>query len=231
MKLDDPGLYDSNWDWCRAHSRYHFDNNRRDQLGEWYSILGRFQGDWSKDLADLSHAHAPITWATRKFYGDHDRVSPMLAQEEYDLEQSGAPVDLQLTDMTDDVERYPTFWRMSEFFGLEESKRRVHYQLPGQMFNIHIDKLWERCPEEPGRVLRVTIMLQDWEPGQFYLYGTSVYDHWRAGDIHIFDWANVPHATANASRSPRPCLQITGLKTAKTLQILDQASTQPVYQI
>ena len=232
MKLADPSSYESNWEWCRAHSQYHFDNTRRDQPGEWYWSLGRFQGDWSKDLQAISQDHVPITWATRKFYGDDDNtVSPMLRQEEYDLAQSGAPVDLQLTDMTDHLDRYPTLWRMAEFFGLEQDKRRVHYQLPGQMFNLHIDKLWERCPEDPSRIVRITVHLTDWEPGQFMQYGTAFHSHWKSGDIHVFDWANVPHATANASRNPRPILQITGLKTRRTLEIMERASGSPVYEI
>jgi hypothetical protein len=72
-------------------------------------------------------------------------------------------------------------------------------------------------------------MLTDWEPGQFYSYGTYTYSHWRAGDVHIFDWVNVPHATANASRSMRPVLQITGLKTAVTQFLLDQAGPDTLY--
>lgn len=231
MKLDNPMLYDSSWEWSRAHSRYHFDNTRRDCLGEWYWPLGRFRGDWSADLQAIAKDHRPVTWASRKFYNGENDVSSMLRQEEYDLEKSGAPVNLQLTDMTDHLERYSTLWKMAEFFGLEQDKRRVHYQMPGQMFNLHIDKLWEFCPENPDRVVRITVHLTDWEPGQFMQYGTAFHSHWHAGDIHIFDWANVPHATANASRNPRPTLQVTGLKTLRTLEILEKASICPVYEI
>ena len=231
MKLANPDLYNSSWEWSRAHSQYHFDNTRHDRVGEWYWPLGRFQGDWSEDLQAIAQDHKPVTWATRKFYNGENDVSAMLRQEEYDLEKSGAPVDLQLTDMTDHLERYPTLWKMAEFFGLEQGKRRVHYQMPGQMFNLHIDKLWEFCPENPDRIVRITVHLTDWEPGQFMQYGNAFHSHWRAGDIHIFDWVNVPHATANASRSPRPTLQITGLKTCRTLEILEKASSCPIYQL
>jgi hypothetical protein len=120
---------------------------------------------------------------------------------------------------------------MSEYFGLEDAKIRMHYQQPGQMFNLHIDKLQERCPDDPERVIRMTIMLADWEPGQFYLYGNYTYSHWRAGDVHIFDWADVPHATANASRSMRPVLQVTGLKTEKTQQMLAAAGPLVRYPV
>jgi hypothetical protein len=107
----------------------------------------------------------------------------------------------------------------------------MHYQRPGQMFNLHIDKIQERCPDDVERVIRMSIMLTDWEPGQFYSYGTTTYSRWRAGDVHIFDWENVPHATANASRSMRPVLQVTGLKTDKTRQLLKIAGPLVRYPI
>jgi len=222
--------YNSSWQWCVDHSRYHFDDSRQDQLGEWFQVLGRFVGNWSDEVAQAQGK--PITWATRKFYGNDDNtVSPMLAQEENDLRTIGAPVDLELTDAVFDISAYPTLTRMSEYFGLEDPKIRMHYQQPGQMFNLHIDKLQERCPDDPERVIRMTVMLEDWRPGQFYLFGTHTYSHWRAGDVHIFDWANVPHATANASRHMRPTLQITGLKTEKTQILLDKAGKLIVYPV
>jgi len=222
--------YDSSWQWCVDHSRYHFDNTRWDQPGEWFQVLGRFVGNWSEEVA-LAHGR-PITWATRKFYSnDDDTVSPMLQQEENDLRTTGAPVDLELTDAVFDIGPYPTLTRMSDYFGIEDAKIRMHYQQPGQMFNLHIDKLQERCPDDPERVIRMSIMLTDWEPGQFYLYGTTTYSHWRAGDAHIFDWANVPHATANASRYMRPVLQVTGLKTNRTRELLKQASPEVRYPV
>jgi hypothetical protein len=228
MKTQDE--YASSWQWCRDHSTYHFDNTQHDQPGEWFQVLGRFEGSWAHEVAD-AHGN-PITWATRKFYSnDDDTVSPMLAQEENDLRNTGAPVDLELTDAVFDITAYPVLMSMSNYFGLEDPKIRMHYQQPGQMFNLHIDKLQERCPDDPTQVVRLSIMLADWEPGQFYSYGTATYSHWRAGDVHVFDWANVPHATANASRSMRPVLQVTGLKTDLTRALLAQASPDTRYQL
>ena len=228
MKSQDE--YSSSWQWCVDHSRYHFDNFKIDQPGEWFRVLGRFEGNWTEEVAQAQGK--PITWATRKFYNnDDDTVSPMLEQEENDLRTTGAPVDLALTDAVFDISAYPTLTRISEYFGIEDAKIRMHYQQPGQMFNLHIDKLQERCPDNPEQVIRMTVMLADWEPGQFYLYGTTTYSHWRAGDAHIFDWANVPHATANASRSMRPTLQITGLKTDRTRELLAEAGPDKRYSV
>ena len=87
-------------------------------------------------------------------------------------------------------------------------------------------------PEDPEQIVRLTIMLQDWEPGQFYTYGNIIYSHWRAGEIHTFDWKNVPHATANASNHPRPAvLQITGLKTDRTRELLTNADKNNIFTI
>ena len=222
--------YDSSWQWCVDHSNYHFDNRRVEKTGEWFQVLGRFVGNWADEV---QQAHGqPITWATRKFYSnDNDTVSPMLAQEQNDLRNTGAPVDLQLTDAVFDISASPTLTKMSNYFGIEDPKVCMHFQQPGQMFNLHIDKLQERCPDDPERVIRMSVMLTDWEPGQFYLYGTTTYSRWRAGDVHVFDWANVPHATANASRSMRPVLQVTGLKTDKTREMLKLAGPLVTYPV
>ena len=235
--LADSSEYASNWDWTVAHSEYHFNNAVTESVGDWFDILGVFEGDWTAERNALVAASMPINWETRKYYGDKDDTSPMLAQEEYDIVQGGGdPKALMLTNMVDDFEKFPTIYKMADYFGLEGdesagAKKRAHVQLTGQMFNRHIDKLWDRCPENPERVARITIMLEDWQPGQFYMYGNYVYSHWLAGEAHIFDWANVPHATANASNHPRSTIQITGLKTNKTREIIEHADISRRFKI
>jgi hypothetical protein len=224
--------YDSSWQWTVDHSKYHFDKWHKDQPGEWFQVLGRFQGDWQAEIDDIKDKAAPINWETRKFYGkDDNRYSPMLAQEEKDIAIVGGDPKMPITHMWDDFDSYPVLKKMSEYFAIEDPKVRVHAQKLGDMFNMHIDKLWDRDPENPDNIIRMTIMLEDWEPGQFYMYGNLVYDRWRAGDVHIFDWANVPHATANASRKIRPTLQITGLKSQRTRELLAQANKDVIYYL
>jgi len=41
----------------------------------------------------------------------------------------------------------------------------------------------------------------------------------------------VPHATANASNTPRATLQVTGLKTDRTREILKNASKDRVFTL
>jgi hypothetical protein len=225
--------YDSNWEWTKARSNYHFDKWREDQENEWFRVLGRFEGDWSQDLAEAEAELKPITWRTRKFFGSKsDATSPMIEQEENDLLKAGATPDLELTDVHDNPAKFMSFARMIRFLQLETGyKARIHWQRTGQMFNTHIDKLYDVNPDDPSKVVRITIMLTDWEPGQFYMYGNRIYDRWRAGDMHIFDWPNTPHATANASHHPRPTLQITGTSSESTRMWLKFANKDNRYKL
>ncbi len=228
--------YTSSWEWTVEHSQYHFDWTRRDQPGEWMQYLGRMQGDWSRDLADaMAREHRAITWATRKDSPHYRRAdgtfeqSSMIEQEENDLRSAGYATDLELSDVVEEEQFGPDIRKIVEFWGLENPWCRLHLQKPGQMFNLHIDKLYDRCSENPERISRIMIFLADWQPGQFSCYGTHNMSHWRAGDVMTFDWPNVPHASANASRETRPILMMTGLKTDRTRELLYLANAQSVY--
>jgi hypothetical protein len=238
IDLSTQSEYSSSWDWTVKHSKYHFDNTRHDQAGEWFTPLGRFSGNWQEELQQaIDSDMEAITWATRKYSPYYDQPdgtrlqSGMLTQEEHDLKASGAPVDLALTDVVEATNFGPIFTAMREYFGLEDPWCRLHIQRPGQMFNLHIDKLWERAPDRPEDIFRMVVHLADWEPGQFYAYGTYTMSHWRAGEAHTFDWPNVPHATANASRSLRPTMIMTGLKTDRTRELLALATQDTVYTL
>ena len=98
---------------------------------------------------------------------------------------------------------------------------RIHVQLTGELWNLHIDKLYKWAPENPDSVMRIMIQLTDWKPGQFWEYGNYHYNQWKAGDVTTFDWQNMPHSTANAGYHPRVTFQLTGIKTAKTQEMLD----------
>lgn len=232
--------YQSNWDWCVERSNYHFDYTKQDQPGEWFQPLGRFEGDWKSELDVLLNqsAHKQITWANRKDYRDKIYAADQITQEEYDLVSTGAPKDLHLTDRYDYLEDFPVLQKMSQYFGLEgiegeQFRTVIHIQKPGQMFNLHIDKFWEKIEEgeDPSKIARIMVMLDDWKPGQFYITGTYNYTHWRAGDCFQFDWPNVPHATANASRWPRPLMMITGRKSDLTERIFKNSNAKVTYKL
>ena len=73
------------------------------------------------------------------------------------------------------------------------------------------------------------IMLDDYVPGQFLIYGSQYFHNWKSGDIHYFDWKNIPHATANASLYPRPMLVLTGVMSDRTKELI--ATQSDHYQV
>jgi hypothetical protein len=238
MKLNEKDDYSSSWEWAKSHSKYHFDDTVKDNEGEWFRSLGRFELDWAEEVKDVieKSKNKIVTWESRKNYRDStDQYSDMLEQELNDLRKSGAPAGLEMANRYDYIEDYPILNSVANYFKMEKEwyKPWIHVQMPGQMFNLHIDKLWEKVRDvnKPETVSRIVIMLEDWRPGQFYLYGTHHYSHWKAGDVHIFDWPNVPHATANASRFPRSTLVVTGINSQATDKILQESDKNTIHKI
>ena len=156
-----------------------------------------------------------MKWSNFKTTFGRNGFNPKLQAQQNDIISGGGDPDMTLCDINDKLGDYPGFTKVIDFFGLEDVKARIHHQKTGQVFNVHIDTFNENWGPEISidRMIRFTVMLEDWVPGQFYIYGNCTYDHWRAGDFHWFDWKNIPHGTANASRFSRASLQISGLKT------------------
>ena len=211
----------SNWEISRARSTYHFDSKRQDQPEDVMQYLGHIEPTWAHDLKDIVDNARPATWATRGYKGEGIEAPPEeLAKEEYDLTANGMPIDLPITHLN---WRMPeSLQRLSDEFGLEDCMNRIHVQMPGEVWNLHIDKLYKWAPDNPSSVVRIMIQLTDWAPGQFWQYGNYNYHQWHAGDVTTFDWANIPHCTANAGFNPRVTFQITGVKTDQTQTMLDR---------
>ena len=211
----------SSWDKLKEKSQYHFDNDRMDPRWDTVQTLGKFTGDWSVEVADIIANSRPANWETRGFKGEGVNVpKPELADEEYDLERVGIDPKTVITNLSWDLP--PVLQRMSDAFGLRDCMNRIHVQMPGQLWHLHIDKLYKWFPEHPEKVARIFIALTDWQPGQFWEYGNYHHRNWKSGDVTTFDWQNVPHSTANAGFHPRVTLQITGIITEQTEAFLKQ---------
>lgn len=209
----------SSWDETQASSAYHFDATHCDSRWDNVIGLGRFVGNWAQEVADAVADSTPATWETRGYKGKgYEIPGNDLAAEEYDIERVGADPKAVITHLNWDLA--PVFRRMSDLFALDDTMNRIHVQRPGELWNLHIDKLQKWCPENPERVMRIMIQLTDWQPGQFWEYGNYHWNQWRAGDITTFDWKNVPHSTANAGHHPRVTLQVTGVRTPATDEFL-----------
>ena len=137
-----------------------------------------------------------------------------LIAEEYDMTRVGADPDMIITHLNWTMPK--SLKQIADNFALEDCMERIHVQRPGELWNLHIDKLQKWLPEDPSKILRVFVQLTDWQPGQFWEFGNYHWNQWSAGDVVTFDWANMPHSTANAGHNPRVTLQLTGIITDKT---------------
>jgi len=211
----------SSWDNTKSQSQYHFDSTIIDPEYDTVIRLGHIVPTWHADLHDIIDKSKPATWATRGYKGQGVEVPPAdLEAERHDIQRVGADPDMIITHLNWVIP--DSLQKISDLFGLDDCMNRIHVQRPGEVWNLHIDKLQKWCPEDPGRIMRVMIQLTDWQPGQFWAYGNYHYNQWRAGDVTTFDWANVPHSTANAGHHPRVTFQITGVRTATTDKFLEQ---------
>lgn len=210
-------MIDSNWDYTVSRSNYHF-TNKKDQEGDYFFVHGNVTANWGQELDLLKELARPMNWANRKnTCGRQGETPKYLKAEENDLTRAGADPKMTLVNVVDDFSNLSVLKSVADDFGLEKAKYRIHIQRTGDVFNRHIDTLDQIYPNNNIEdIIRIGIMLTNWEPGHFYCYGNCVYERWTAGEVHTFDWYNVPHCTANATYEPRITLQLTGIKTKQT---------------
>ncbi len=201
----------SNWDITRARSQYHFDTAKIDPRWDTVILIKQFENTWAEELQAAIDASYPVTWRTRGRANDPlQRQAQEYDQEEYDLERIGMSKDAVVTNLNYNLT--PELQKIANSFELENTMARLHVQWPGQVWNLHLDKLEKWMPADPDRVRRYFVQLTDWQQGHFWNFGNYTWQHWRAGDAVTFDWQNVPHSTANAGHTPRVTLQVTGVK-------------------
>ena len=210
----------SSWDHTRERSQYHFDSKRVDHKNDVIQTLGRLPVTWAADIPAIVDNSRPATWATRGYKGQGVHIpSADLAAEEYDISRVGADPNMIITDLNWEIPN--SLQQITELFALDDCMQRIHVQWPGQVWNLHIDKLQKWAPDRPDTVSRYFVQLTDWQPGQFWEYGNYHWNQWSAGDVSTFDWPNTPHSTANAGHHPRVTFQLTGVRTDRTEEFLE----------
>lgn len=217
----------SSWDSTKSRSKYHFNTQVMDPRWDTTIGLGYILPTWRDDLNKIIDEANPATWATRGYKSKDGNVPPKdLEAEEYDLVRVGVDPEKPITHLNWELPK--SLQRISDLFAFRNTMNRIHVQMPGEVWNLHLDKLDKWAPDEPWTVMRVFIHLTDWKPGQFWELGNYHYNRWSAGEVFTFDWQHVPHSTANAGHDPRVTLQITGVKTVETenfLHILRNTNT------
>lgn len=200
----------SNWEITKQRSKYHFDTSKMDSRWDTVILVKQLENTWADELQAAIDASHPVTWRTRGRTNDPlQRKSEEYDQEEYDLDRIGMPRDYVVSNLN--YELTPELQRIADSFELDNAMARLHVQWPGQVWNLHLDKLEKWMPADPARVRRYFVQLTDWQQGHFWSFGNYTWQNWHAGDVVTFDWENVPHSTANAGLTPRVTLQVTGV--------------------
>jgi len=208
----------SSWNETKKRSKYHFSTILDDPKYDTVIRLGRIIPNWHDVLPGIIEDSKNVTWRTRGDPKKKSRPELELSSEEYDLENTGYGKDYIISNLNYDVPK--NLQRISEEFALKDCMTRIHVQNPGQMWNLHLDKLEKWNKEDPSSVMRIMIQLTDWQQGHFWSYGNYTFTRWKAGDVTTFDWQNVPHSTANAGHTARVTLQLTGITTEETKKFL-----------
>lgn len=220
----------SSWDKTVANSKYHFDTKKMDVFYDSVTHIGNIKCDFTETVKKAIENSSSATWATRGYKGKENAIpSQDLLEEEYDLERIGAGKNLIITNLNWELDE--KLQKIVDLFALKDCMSRVHVQMPGQVWNLHIDKLQKWCPKNPNKVWRIMIQLTDWQPGHFWGLGNYVYKDWTAGHVTTFRWQDTPHCTANAGHTPRVTFQLTGVETKQTHRFLHKFTRKAYWEL
>lgn len=229
IKIED---YSSRWDYMADRENVPRNPSYDDKLTE-FTIVGRFIGNWREELDFL-----------RKKYNDgigfnflsklpkdtpYTRTLDLADMTSAGISETSVFVSkINPEKINESINEIPTIKKMIDWFefsGLILPK--IHIQKPGQIFPYHFDDLTTHRKNsdiniDAKKFARVEVMLLDWDYGHFWGIGNNIWKQWRAGEIMFHPWNSIPHGTANAGRTPRINLQITGEITDKILEKLSR---------
>ena len=227
----------SRWDFTKSQSKWHF---KPDVKSVDYKEVCTFKSDWQDAVNECLGRVETSTWASRNKFDGTDRIYSA-NQEEYDLERAGAKPDMEIFKRTkaQDIE---VFKKIANYFVMDEATIKFHNQTTGQMLNWHIDNFAGRkergnsfveieADKNPEMMRRFVIMLDDWKHGQVFQLGNSNWHQWSKGQCITWEWRDIPHATCNMGWEDRPMLQITGLTTDLTRDLVQFGSFKNVVNI
>lgn len=223
---------DSRWGFTKRQSLWHFDTKRPAEPGiDSYTHVCRFDADFSEAIAACLPKTKVSTWGSRN--PSIDKIYSA-EPEERDLIRAGADPKAAVFERAT-AEDVDVFRKINDWLGLTDSTIKFHNQTTGQMLHTHMDNFAGRperdnsyrvtdMDKNPDIIRRFAIMLADWELGQIFQLGNANFTQWRAGDCITWEWRDIPHSTANMGWWDRPMLQVTGMVTDRTREVMGGAS-------
>jgi hypothetical protein len=210
----------SRWESLKSRSNWHFDTKRPPQSGtDSFTHVCRFDEDFSEAIAHCMGLSKLGSWAEDK----------LGKQAQQDLINHGADLSVPMFHQTvaDEIE---LFQKINRYLGIENSTIRFHNQTTGQIVHTHFDNFGIRY-KQTDIVRRFAIMLSDWQLGQIFQLGNANFTQWHRGDCITWEWQDIPHSTANMGWWDRPMLQITGVTTTRTQDVLGGAGKNLVVKL
>lgn len=214
------------WEKMKARSSWHFDTLREPVAGkDSFTHICCFKTEWKLLADNFINSAKQGEWKIK---------------EEKNSNKKGDYGDVEVLPITD-TSFYPTLSSIINYLGLEQVKVNFLNEKPGKKILLHTDNLAVKFADDPelvqyyldnpDKIRRFVIMMYDWSLGQVFQLGNANWYQWRAGECITWEWKDIPHSTCNMGWENRPMLQITGLTTEKTKQVLLQASKNLIVEI
>lgn len=218
------------WDYSKQFSNYHFDNNVNEDTNPHFKVIGRIEGN----LAALYEEQLKVYTPEPNGFLNRMQVQNRRDDPPYTTDYDRAELEYLNLD-PDHIFFYnlhrtgnKTIQRIIDSFKFKKAGGSFHIQKPGGIFPYHIDEIpgikgndpnsW--LDKDPQWAARFEIQVFDWQPGHVWAIGNTYWKQWKAGDIVWHNWRDTPHGTCNLGRSDRVTLQVTGLCSEETLEII-----------
>jgi hypothetical protein len=254
LKTKDPVSYkdfDSLFEFCKATSLYHFDDQRDDSncIPPTYIPICNFVGDWDKDVKELMNQTEPATFD----YRANPRRDNNNNMEYNDFKKWGYNVDggdnqYVVLNRSKHLDLPDSLYKIIDLFKFKHPGGRrggpnikFDVQLPGQMFYWHLDNFggllrdqrddynkFAECDYDQRKLMRAIVFLDDQKQGQVWKQGNEFLT-WKKGDCMTWPWRDIPHGTCNFGHEPRPTLNITGAMSPESWDFL--RTCQKIIQI
>jgi hypothetical protein len=218
------------WDYSKQFSHYHFDPTVNEDADPHYKVIGRVEGDLAAVYEQQLQVHTPKANSFLSRFKVQRGIDDLPYTADYDraeLEYLNLPLDHTFFYNVPRTGN-ETIQRILDSFKFQRCGGSFHIQRPGGLFPYHIDEIpaiKDNDPEswldqDPKWAARFEIQVFDWQPGHVWAVGNTYWKQWRAGDILWHDWRHTPHGTCNFGRTDRVTLQITGICSEETLEII-----------
>lgn len=222
------------WDYSKNLSNYHFDPTINEDNNPHYKLIGRADINLAAEYyACLKRHPLEANGFLNRLQVQYKQDNPPFTQEYDKAELEYLKLDpnhiffYNLRKAGSDIVE-----KLIDSFKFKKAGASFHIQKPGGMFPYHVDEIpgtkgndpnsW--LDKDPKWAARFEIQVFDWQPGHVWAIGNTYWKQWKAGDIIWHNWRDTPHGTCNLGRSDRVTLQITGLCSEETIEIINNGN-------